>query len=154
MSGIVKSSLGKSLLGVSLLGMSSLGAAAAFVFLSAMMMLAPTEASAQFNIEGMIRGAIGHGGYRHHGGGSSHHRGHSSRHERDDSDSASSDKGKDKDALDEGASSQRSGDTKPDAKLSRRLPSTPSRDAAQASDASSAKPSRTSDDEPSFAPSR
>ena len=81
---------------MSAVGKSSLGAAVAFVFVSAMMMLASSEASAQINIEGLIRGAIGHGyGYRYRGG--SHHRGHvASRHERrhEDSDSASSsDKG-------------------------------------------------------------
>jgi hypothetical protein len=142
---------------------SSLGTAVAFVFVSVITMWAPTEASAQFNIEGIIRGAIGHGGGHRYRGGSSHHRGHtSSRHEREDSDSANSnknnDKGKDKDALDENASSHGSADTKSDANLSRRMPSTstsstPSRDAAQASDAA-ATPSRASDDEPSFVPSR
>ncbi len=141
-----------------LVSKSWLGTALAFIVASVLMMLAPATASAQFNIEGIIRGALGHGGYRHHArGGEGRHRErrHASRHERQhDEDSASSDKGKDKDALEENATSQKGGDGKPDAKVSRETPAAPSHDASQASDAVSAKPNKTSDDAPSFAPSR
>ena len=54
---------------------------AALLLTGGVLILAPTEASAQFpNIDSIIRGAMGHGGggnYRGSGGGSSSHHSHS-----------------------------------------------------------------------------
>ncbi len=44
------------------IGKSSIWSAAGFAFVSGLVLLQPTEASAQFNIEGIIRGAIQQGG--------------------------------------------------------------------------------------------
>ncbi len=132
--------------------------AAAFTLAAFFLLLAPTDASAQINIEGIIRGAIGHGygGYRgrsssgHHSSG-----GGTSRSHKDDDDSAAkgADKTKEKDARDEDTSSH-------DSKLTaQKQPSGPAREVSQSAetDAPAAKsvgPSRESNDEPSFSPSR
>lgn len=130
--------------------------AAVLVFLGGALLLIPSQASAQFNIEGMIRGAIGgyHGGggyYRYH---SSRHYSrrevsHHSRHERDDEGEAS-DKNKEKDATKDEAASANAGSHAP--------PSGGSGDvghseptAAPQKPASSSTPS---DDQPAFAPAR
>jgi hypothetical protein len=135
--------------------------AAAFTLVAGFLLLAPTDASAQVNIEGLIRGAIGHGingGYRgrsssgHHSSGGGSTRGHSS-----DDDSADkgtgTDKTKEKDARDE--------DTSPrDSKLTaQKQPAGPAREVPQSVEtdapvAKTAGPSRESNDEPSFTPTR
>jgi len=63
----------------------------AFVSASAAFALLPNQASAQFNIDGIIRGAIGHGGYGYGYRRPSHHSSHESSHHE------SADKGKDSD---------------------------------------------------------
>jgi len=138
MRGIGKPSIGKSLFGI----------AAAFLFVSAILILVPSEASAQFNIEGIIRGAVGHrhgGGYRSSG----HSRGHES--------SRPNSSDKDKDASDQDSSDSK-GST--DSKGSRGSASAHDTSQSKASDTPPAKggpstgPSKPSGDEPGFAPSR
>jgi hypothetical protein len=82
-------------------GKSSAWVVAVFALVSGLALLPPTQASAQFNIEGLIRGAIQQGCC--YGGGGYHYRsgsGYSSRHAKshdNDQDSAP-DKSKEKDA--------------------------------------------------------
>jgi uncharacterized sporulation protein YeaH/YhbH (DUF444 family) len=80
-----------------------LGSAAAVALVSGAVMLTTSEASAQINIEGLIRGAMSHG----YGGYSRHHRGKvkESKHERrskdkDDADDDDSSKGKKEESAD------------------------------------------------------
>jgi hypothetical protein len=130
--------------------------AAAVVFLGGALMLMPSQASAQFNIEGMIRGAMGgyHGGYRYHS--SRHYSRHEheasrhSRHERDD-DGDKADKTKEKDATkDEAASANAGTHAQPSGGSSGDVgPSEPT--------AAPQKPSNTNkptDDQPAFSPAR
>jgi hypothetical protein len=133
--------------------------AAAFTLAAVFLLLAPTDASAQINIEGLIRGAIGHGingGYRgrsssgHHSSGGGSTRSHSND---DDSADKSPDKTKEKDARDE--------DTSPhDSKLTaQKQPAGPAREVSKSVEtdapvAKTAGPTRESNDEPSFAPTR
>jgi uncharacterized sporulation protein YeaH/YhbH (DUF444 family) len=76
-----------------------LGSAAAVALVSGPTVLTTSEASAQINIEGLIRGAMSHGYY---GGYSRHHRGrvHETKHERrskdQDADDDDDSKGKNK----------------------------------------------------------
>ena len=88
-------------------GKSSMWTAAGFAVVGGLVLLQPTEASAQFNIEGIIRGALqqqgccyGGGGYRYRGG--SHYSGrHTTSHNNNASngnDAAPPDKSKEKDA--------------------------------------------------------
>lgn len=84
-----------------------LGSAATLALISGATMLTTTEASAQINIEGLIRGAMSHGyyggySYRHHRG-----RVHESSHERrskkhEEADDEGSSKGKDDHSADVG----------------------------------------------------
>jgi hypothetical protein len=137
--------------------------AAVPVFVCGLVMLLSTEASAQFNIDGLIRGAIGHGGY---GGGyrsrsSGHHTSsRSSSHSKHEDDDASADKapdkGKEKDATQVEAPNNNTA-THPQ-------PSGPVQNASRSSEPDpTAKPSgggsagggnKAYDDQPAFAPSR
>ncbi|MGA7788812.1 MAG: hypothetical protein WCA56_11660, partial [Xanthobacteraceae bacterium] len=54
----------------------SLAISAAFLLASAAIVLLPTKAAAQFNIDGIIRGAISHGGYGYGYRAPSHHSSH------------------------------------------------------------------------------
>lgn len=82
------------------IGKSSIWTAAGFAFVSGLMLLQPTQASAQFNIEGLIRGAIqqgccyGGGGYHYRSGSGSSRTVKSHK----DDDSGPVDKSKEKDA--------------------------------------------------------
>ena len=87
-------------------GKSSMRTAAGFAFVGGLVLLQPTEASAQFNIEGIIRGALQQQGCCY-GGGGGYYRNRSSgsgatRHvkspQKDDSASAPVDKTKERDA--------------------------------------------------------
>jgi hypothetical protein len=84
---------------------SSIWTAAGFAFIGGLVLLQPTQASAQFNIEGIVRGALQQGCC--YGGGGGYYRNRSSgsgttRHvkspQKDDSASAPVDKTKEKDA--------------------------------------------------------
>ena len=55
------------------IGKSSMWTAAGFAFVSGLLLLLPTQASAQFNIEGLIRGAIQQQGCCYGGGGGNYH---------------------------------------------------------------------------------
>jgi hypothetical protein len=82
------------------IGKSSIWSVAGFAFVSGLLLLQPTQASAQFNIEGLIRGAIqqgccyGNGGYHYRSGSGSSRTVKSHR----DDDSGPVDKSKEKDA--------------------------------------------------------
>jgi hypothetical protein len=86
-------------------GKSSIWTAAGFAFVGGLVLLQPTKASAQFNIEGIIRGALqqqgccygGSGYYRNRSSGSGTTR-HVKSHENDDSAPAPVDKTKERDA--------------------------------------------------------
>jgi hypothetical protein len=134
-------------------GRSSTWAVAVFAGVSGLALLLPTQASAQFNIEGLIRGALqqqgccyGGGGYHYRSGsGSSRHvKGH-----QNDQDSAPVDKTKEKDATQVES---------PNNGVSGRQTSAPAQSPARSveSDAPS-KPTNTArgnDDQPAFSPSR
>ena len=85
------------------IGKSSMWTALGFAFTSGLVLLQPTQASAQFNIEGIIRGAIqqqgccygGGGYYRNRSSGTSRH---VTSHQNNDSAPAPVDKTKEKDA--------------------------------------------------------
>jgi hypothetical protein len=87
-------------------GKSSMWKAAGFAVVGGLVLLQPTEASAQFNIEGIIRGALqqqgccyGGGGYRYRGGsGNSGHHATSHNNNNANTDAAPADKSKEKDA--------------------------------------------------------
>ena len=85
---------------------SSMWTAAGFAVVGGLVLLQPTEASAQFNIEGIIRGALqqqgccyGGGGYRYRGGSGNSGR-HATSHNNNNAntDTAPPDKSKEKDA--------------------------------------------------------
>jgi hypothetical protein len=82
------------------IGKSSIWSVAGFAFVSGLLLLQPTQASAQFNIEGLIRGAIqqgccyGNGGYHYRSGSGSSRTVKSHK----DDDSGPVDKSKEKDA--------------------------------------------------------
>jgi hypothetical protein len=133
---------------------------AVLAFLGGALLLIPSQASAQFNIEGLIRGMGGYhgGGYRYHSSrhSSRHEASHHSRHEKDDDgDSADkgkeSDKGKEKDATkDEAASANAGSHAQPSAG--------PSHDAGGAAPTEvPQKPTsnnKPNDDQPAFSPAR
>jgi hypothetical protein len=88
-------------------GKSSMWTAAGFALVGGLVLLQPTQASAQFNIEGIIRGALQQQGCCYGGGGGGYYRNRSSgsgatRHvkspQKDDSASAPVDKSKERDA--------------------------------------------------------
>jgi hypothetical protein len=136
------------------IGKSSIWTAAGFAFVSGFLLLQPTQASAQFNIEGLIRGAIQQqgGGY---GGGGYHYRSGSGssrtvKSHKDD-DSGPVDKTKEKDATQvESANNNGPG--------GRQQPAGPTQSPSRSveSDASTKQTSsaRGNDDQPAFSPSR
>lgn len=84
-------------------GKSSIWTAAGFAFVGGLVLLQPTQASAQFNIEGIVRGALQQQGCCYGGGGYYRNRGSgTTRHvkspQKDDSASAPVDKTKERDA--------------------------------------------------------
>jgi len=150
-------SIGKTSTGTALPAIS-----AALLLASATIMLLPTQAAAQFNIDGIIRGAIGRGGYGYRG--PSHHSSHESSHHdsadkaKDSGDNAADSKaGKGIKSTNDTANAGTSGsaqaassDTPPPAKVG---PS--GGPPGGASGGSSSGPSKPSDsDVPTFAPSR
>jgi hypothetical protein len=122
-------------------------------------LLLPTEASAQFNIEGMIRGAIGggccyRGGYRHHVERSESRHAKRSKHEDDDADN--SDKAKSKDKEEKDATKEQPTAT---ASAHQQQPAGPAHDAPHSAESDApAKPtpssSKSYDDQPAFSPIR
>jgi hypothetical protein len=133
--------------------------AAALVFVCGPLLL-PTQASAQFNIEGLIRGAMQHNccyssGYRHRSASAHHARGHSN----DDAGGETSDKNKEKDASQvesNAGGSNPGGSNNPG---HQQQPSGPAQAAARSveSDAPSKAAgggNKTYDDQPAFSPSR
>ena len=134
-------------------GKSSIWTAAGFVFVGGLALLPPTEASAQFNIEGIIRGAIQQGCCYGGGGGGGYYRSRSSgsgytrhvkSHQNDDSASAPVDKTKERDATQVEAPSNNVARQQPSAPP----PSQPDNSTRQTSAAHG------NDDQPAFAPSR
>src|ERR1700685_1889689 len=135
------------------IGKSSIWTVAGFAFVSGLLLLQPTQAAAQFNIEGLIRGAIQQQGccygcvyhYRSAAGGSRTAKSHK------DDDSAPVDKTKEKDATQvESANNNGPG--------GRQQPAGPAQSPSRSveSDASTRQPSSASgtDDQPAFSPSR
>jgi hypothetical protein len=140
-------------------------------FASAIFILLPTEASAQFNIDGMIRGAIGRGNYGY--GSRSHHSSHSSSHHessnRDDDSPSDNKTGKgirssngSNDSNDQdnkhsggiGPGDSRSAASDSSSPKGRPSGGPPVESPAGSSGASSGGPSKSPDDAPAFAPSR
>jgi hypothetical protein len=121
-------------------------------FASALALLLPSQASAQFNIEGLIRGAIqqgccyGNGGYNYRSGS-----GYSGRHAktRQKDDDSAPDKSKEKDATQVES---------PNNGIRRQQPSGPAQSPARSVESDApAKPTSTArgnDDQPAFSPSR
>ena len=136
---------------------SSIAICAAFVFASGFVVLLPTQASAQLNIDGLIRGAIGRGGYGYRGP-SHHSSSHSSSH-RDDSDddsAADSKNGKGIKSTNGGdndnSGSHGSGSGTPQSASTDSPPK--GGPSGGPSGGSSSGPPKSSGDEPSFSPSR
>jgi hypothetical protein len=136
-------------------GKSSIWTVAGFAFVCGLVVLQPTEASAQFNIEGIIRGALqqqgccygGGGYYRNRSSGSGTTR-HVKSHQSDDSASAPVDKTKERDATQVEAPNNNvgnSGRQQLSAPAPSSQPDTPTRQ-------TSAAPGN--DDQPAFSPSR
>jgi hypothetical protein len=133
------------------IGKSSMWTAAGFAFASGLVLLQPTQAAAQINIEGMIRGALqqgccyggGGGYYRHRSSGSGYTR-HVKSHQDDDSASAPVDKNKEKDATQL---------EMPNNNVARQQPSAPPPSQPDASTRQTSA-TRGNDDQPAFAPSR
>jgi hypothetical protein len=136
------------------IGKSSIWTVAGFAFVSGLLLLQPTQAAAQFNIEGLIRGAIqqqgccyGGGGYHYRSGSGSSRTAKSHK----DDDSAPVDKTKEKDATQvESANNNGPG--------GRQQPAGPAQNPSRSveSDASTRQTSSSSgnDDQPAFSPSR
>ena len=134
------------------IGKSSIWSVAGFAFVSGLLLLQPTQASAQFNIEGLIRGAIqqgccyGNGGYHYRSGSGSSRTVKSHK----DDDSGPVDKSKEKDATQvESANNNGPG--------GRQQPGGPAQSPSRSveSDASTKQTSsRGNDDQPTFLPSR
>jgi hypothetical protein len=134
-------------------GKSSIWMAAGSALVGGVVLLQPTAASAQINIEGLIRGALqqgccyggygGGGNYRYRSSGTGAAR-HVKSHQNDDSASAPVDKTKEKDATQVET---------PNNNIARQQPSTPppSQPAPSTKQSSAA---RSNDDQPAFAPSR
>jgi hypothetical protein len=151
MRGIGKSSIGKTSPARSLLLTS-----AAFAFVSTIAMLAPTQASAQFGgIDGIIRGALGHGGYGYRGGGTRHSSHSSSHHDSSDKDDDADTKPSDKPS--DGKSTRGSGSPQ---SASSDAPPPPPKGGGPAgapaggSSGGPPKPPSPPSDEPAFTPSR
>jgi hypothetical protein len=135
-------------------GNSSMWTAAGFAFVGGLVLLQPTQASAQINIEGIIRGALqqqgccyggggGGGYYRNRSSGSGATR-HVKSHQNDDSASAPVDKSKEKDATQVEA---------PNNNIARQQPSAPPPSQPDPSTRQTSA-AHGNDDQPAFAPSR
>jgi hypothetical protein len=127
------------------IGKSSVWMATGFVMAGGLLILAPTEASAQFpNIDSIIRGAMQHpyGGGYYRGSGSSHH---SKSHD----DSSNNAPVKEKDATQDESQTANGG-----ARTSGTSQNTIRSQTSDAAPQSSGPPSRVTNDQPSFAPSR
>jgi hypothetical protein len=134
------------------IGKSSIWSVAGFAFVSGLLLLQPTQASAQFNIEGLIRGAIqqgccyGNGGYHYRSGSGSSRTVKSHK----DDDSTPVDKSKEKDATQvESANNNGPG--------GRQQPAGPAQSPSRSveSDASTRQSSSAgNNDQPAFSPSR
>jgi hypothetical protein len=133
------------------LGKSSIWMAAGFALVGGLVLLQPMAASAQINIEGLIRGAIeqgccyggGGGNYRYRSSGSGAAR-HVKIHENDDSASAPVDKTKEKDATQVET---------PNNNIARQQPSAPPPSQPDTSTKQTSA-ARSNDDQPAFSPSR
>jgi hypothetical protein len=132
-------------------GKSSMWTAAGFALVGGLVLLQPTQASAQFNIEGIIRGALQQQGCCYGGGGTYQRRSsgsgatrHVKSHQNDDAGSAPVDKSKEKDATQVEAPNNNVARQQPSAPP----PSQPDPSTRQTSAA------RSNDDQPAFAPSR
>jgi hypothetical protein len=137
-------------------GKSSMWTVAGFVLVGGLVLLQPTQASAQFNIEGIIRGALqqqgccygggGGGSYQRRSSGSGSTR-HVKSHQNDDSAPAPVDKSKEKDATQIEA---------PNSNVARQQLSGPPPAPPPQPETSAKPPSagRSNDDQPAFAPSR
>jgi hypothetical protein len=134
-------------------GNSSMWTAAGFAFVGGLVLLQPTQASAQFNIEGIIRGALqqqgccygGGGYYRNRSSGSGATR-HVKSPQKDDSAPAAVDKSKERDATQ--VESPNNNAPSGQQQLSAPAPSQPDTSTRQTSAAHG------NDDQPAFAPSR
>ena len=136
-------------------GKSSMWTAAGFAVVGGLVLLQPTEASAQFNIEGIIRGALQqqgccYGGYRYRGGSGNSGR-HATSHNNNNNantDAAPPDKSKEKDATQlEAPNSAVAGRQQ----LSGPAPSRPAEPVVPTQQTSAP---RVSDDQPTFTPAR
>ena len=130
-------------------GKSSIWTAAGFAVAGGLVLLQPTQASAQFNIEGIVRGALQQQGCCYGGGGYYRNRGSgTTRHvkspQKDDSASAPVDKSKEKDATQVESPNNNVARQQPSAPP----PSQPDPSTRQTSAAHG------NDDQPAFAPSR
>jgi hypothetical protein len=132
------------------IGKFSLGMAAALVCVSGSLLLIPSEASAQFNIPGLIiRGGPGPFGYGYRSRSTHHEKSHA-KHD-DDSSSSSSDKGKEKDATQvESSGGTSAGHSQPAGPAQ----NTPRSVETDAPSTQSAGANKVYDDQPAFSPSR
>jgi hypothetical protein len=135
------------------IGKSSMWTAAGFAFVSGLVLLQPTQASAQFNIDGIIRGTLQQQGCCYGGGG--YYRGRSSgsgttRHVKSPQkdDSAPVDKTKEKDATQVEAPNNNVASGRQQSSAPAPAPSQPDNSTRQTSAAHG------NDDQPAFAPSR
>ncbi len=134
-------------------GKSSIWMAAGVAFVGGLVLLQPTAASAQINIEGLIRGAMqqgccygggGSGGYYHRRSSGSGATRHVKSHENDDSASAPVDKTKEKDATQVET---------PNNNIARQQPSAPPPSQPDTSTKQTSA-ARSNDEQPAFSPSR
>jgi hypothetical protein len=149
------------------IGKPPIGIPTAFLLVSGVRMLASSEASAQFNIDGIIRGAIQQGGYGYRGP-VQHYSSHPSPHPDSDDDSAADNKnGKGVKSTNDGdtgsgsgSASKGSGGGPQSASTSGPTggsgggPSGGSGGGPGSGGGASGNPPKTSDDMPSFSPSR
>ncbi len=137
-------------------GKSSMWTAAGFAFVGGLVLLQPTKASAQFNIEGIIRGALQQQGCCY-GGGGGYYRSRSpgsgtTRHvkslQKDDSAPAPVDKTKERDAT------QVDGPNNNAASGRQQLSGPPPAPPPQPDTSKQTSSARVNDDQPAFSPSR
>ena len=133
-------------------GKSSIWTAAGFAVAGGLVLLQPTQASAQFNIEGIVRGALQQQGCCYGGGGYYRNRGSgTTRHvkspQKDDSASAPVDKTKERDATQ--VESQNNNIASGRQQLSAPAPSSQPDTSTQQTSATHG-----NDDQPAFSPSR
>lgn len=159
--------IGKPSTGKFAVAKSSIAISAAFVVASAATVLLPSQASAQFNIDGIIRGAIQQGGYGYRGP-IQHYSSHPSPHQDSDDNSAADNKnGKGVKSTNDGDTGSGSGSaskgsgggpqsasTSGPAGGSGSGPSGGSGGGPGSGGGASGNPPKTSDDMPSFSPSR